>query len=178
MEEKNGIFLHRPAYRGGWPWILNGTEPGYRKTNANIFFPPHLDENCIGTSRCNCLAFLRAHRTRVGRWQCTGGLAPDTPYVWLRSPGEFSCTRRRSPFNRVTIYIDIPQMSLAHDQLSVLSIYSFIKKNDRKKRKKYFPLYPSTNLRWDIYIEKSFAPFYHLALHQAKSLIFPSRQLI
>jgi len=66
---------------------------------------------------------------RVGRWQCTGGLAPDTPYTRLHSPREFCCTRRAS--DRVTIPIDIPRSLLAHDQLSFLSGHLLPRKTAR-----------------------------------------------
>lgn len=143
----------------------DGTEPGYRKANANIILSTPPVPLVPTVYRVVVVLHYSVHRTRVGRWQCTDGLAPDTSYVWLRSPRGFCCTRRPTS-DRVTILIDIPRLSLEHDQLPFLFllIYLFsIKENNRERGELSTILSTPTYLRDKSYIPKE-ALFHYLVL--------------
>lgn len=83
-------------HRGRRPWNprVNGTRLSKSERDIILSAPPGPPTYRVGVAAV--ASHFSARASRVGRWQCTGGLAPDTPYVCLRSPGEFCCTRRQS----------------------------------------------------------------------------------
>lgn len=102
-EERSGAprFLTASGARL-WPWIRERNQV----IDATEFSPP-LEERGGDRSRKVTppqlspvslpLSYFSVCASRVGRWQCTGGLAPDTPYaVTLSQPrGILLCTSVR-----------------------------------------------------------------------------------
>lgn len=138
-KKSDKLFLVNQHIAVGDREIHDGTEPGYRKANADISLYRYI----AVASHFSARASLACGKMTMHRW-------PRARYV-LRmvtlSSGNSRCTlpivppSARATSDRVTILIDIPRLSVVHDQLPFLFllIYLFsIKENGREKGRTFY----------------------------------------
>lgn len=110
------------------------------KRTPTLFFPPLLSLQYIAVV---VASHFSARITRV--WEDDNAPVASRPirlmYGYALRGNSTARVANRSTSNRVTILIDIPRLSLVHDQLPFLFllIYLFsIKKNDRKSGRTFY----------------------------------------